>query len=59
MRVASYPYSAAHKRQHANLIAMVKEYLQRYEQDADASSYDLILLYYFFKEVADRARHAR
>jgi hemerythrin len=42
MRVSKYPRADAHKKQHDDLVDMVKDYLKQYEQNPNASSYDLI-----------------
>lgn len=42
MSIAGYPDVEAHKKQHENLILMVNDYVKKYEQDPDTSSYDLL-----------------
>lgn len=46
MSIAKYPSYSAHKKKHEDLIEMVKEYVKKYEQDPDSSSYELL---YFLK----------
>ena len=42
MSIAGYPDVEAHKKKHHDLILAVKEYIKKYEQNPDASSYDLL-----------------
>jgi hemerythrin len=42
MSISGYPDIEAHKKQHENLIVMVKGYVKKYEQDPNASNYDLL-----------------
>jgi hemerythrin len=42
MRISGYPDVEAHKKQHETLIVMVSDYVKKYEQDPNASSYDLL-----------------
>lgn len=42
MDSSNYPNSKAHKRQHEELIVMLKEHVRQYEQNSDTSSYNLI-----------------
>jgi hemerythrin len=42
MSISGYPDIEAHKKQHENLIVMVKNYVKKYEQDPNASNYDLL-----------------
>jgi hemerythrin len=42
MSISGYPDVEAHKKQHENLIVMVNDYVKKYEQDPNASSYDLL-----------------
>ena len=42
MTISNYSGLAAHKQHHEQLIAMVKEYLAKYEKDPSASNYDLL-----------------
>lgn len=46
MGISGYPDVEAHKKQHENLIAKVSDYIKKYEQDPNTSSYDLL---YFLK----------
>lgn len=42
MSISGYPDIETHKKQHENLIVMVKNYVKKYEQDPNASNYDLL-----------------
>jgi hemerythrin len=42
MTLSGYPDTEAHKKQHENLIVVVKDYVKKYEQDPNASNYDLL-----------------
>lgn len=42
MSIAGYPDVEVHKKQHHNLILSVNEYIKKYEENPDASSYDLL-----------------
>ena len=42
MSISGYPDVEVHKKQHEDLILMVNDYVKKYEQDPDASSYHLL-----------------
>lgn len=42
MSISSYAGLKAHKKQHENLIEIVKSYIKKYNEDPNASSYDLL-----------------
>ncbi|MDS4031067.1 MAG: bacteriohemerythrin [Candidatus Contendobacter sp.] len=42
MQIFGYPEENTHKKCHADLIQMVEQYIRKYNQDPNASSYDLL-----------------
>lgn len=42
MSIANYPNAKAHKKQHEDLINMVGSYIKKYNEDPNASNYDLL-----------------
>lgn len=42
MQIFNYPEEKAHKQAHAELIQMVEQYIRKYSQDPNTSSYDLL-----------------
>lgn len=42
MSISKYPHSKEHKKQHEDLIDTVKQYIKKYNENPDASNYDLL-----------------
>lgn len=42
MSISSYPHLKEHKKQHENLIDMVKAYIKKYDENPEASNYEFL-----------------